>query len=62
LPVCKSGVCIYIEAFVISLHIDEIKDAVSVAVDFYNNKRPHMSIDMMTRSQAAGYSGERMKQ
>jgi transposase InsO family protein len=29
-------------------NIEEVKAAVSVAVDFYNNERPHMSIDMMT--------------
>jgi len=39
-------------------NIDEVKSAVTMAVDFYNNERPHMSIDMMTPSQAAGCSGE----
>jgi transposase InsO family protein len=38
--------------------IKEVKAAVNVAVDFYNNERPHMSIDMMTPSEAARYSGE----
>jgi transposase InsO family protein len=38
--------------------IEEVKVAVTVAVDFYNNERPHMSIDMMTPNEAAGYSGE----
>ncbi|MDR1645667.1 MAG: IS3 family transposase [Tannerellaceae bacterium] len=38
--------------------IKEVKAAVSVVVDFYNNERPHMSIDMMTPSEAAYYSGE----
>lgn len=28
--------------------IEEVKDAVRIAVDFYNNERPHMSIDKMT--------------
>jgi transposase InsO family protein len=39
-------------------NIEEVKAAVSVAVDFYNNERPHMSIDMMTPAEAVGYSGE----
>jgi transposase InsO family protein len=39
-------------------HIEEVKAAVTVAVDFYNNERPHMSIDMMTPTEAAGCSGE----
>jgi len=30
--------------------IKEVIDAVDLAVDFYNNRRPHMSIDMMTVS------------
>jgi hypothetical protein len=38
--------------------IKEVQVAVSVAVEFYNNERPHMSIDMMTPSEAARYSGE----
>ena len=38
--------------------IEEVKTAVTVAVDFYNNERPHMSIDMMTPSEAANCSGE----
>ena len=39
--------------------IDEVKAAVSASVDFYNNERPHMSIDMMTPREAAeGCSGE----
>ena len=38
--------------------IEEVKAAVTVAVDFYNNERPHMSIDMMTPIEAAGRSGE----
>jgi transposase InsO family protein len=39
-------------------NIEEVKAAVSVAVDFYNNERLHMSIDMMTPVEAAGCSGE----
>jgi transposase InsO family protein len=38
--------------------MEEVKAAVSVAVDFYNNERPHMSIDMMTPTEAAGCTGE----
>jgi transposase InsO family protein len=39
-------------------NIEEVKAAVAVAIDFYNNERPHMSIDMMTPHEAAGCSGE----
>ncbi len=39
-------------------NIEEVRAAVTVAVDFYNNERPHMSIDMMTPNEAAGCSGE----
>ena len=39
-------------------NIDEVKAAVTMSVDFYNNERPHMSIDMMTPSEAADCSGE----
>jgi transposase InsO family protein len=39
-------------------NIEEVKASVAGAVDFYNNERPHMSIDMMTPTQAAGCSGE----
>jgi transposase InsO family protein len=38
--------------------MEEVKAAVSVAVDFYNNERPHMSIDMMTPTEAAGCTGK----
>jgi hypothetical protein len=34
--------------------IEEVK----AAVDFYNNERPHMSIDMMTPVETAGCTGE----
>ena len=39
-------------------NIEEVKTAVTVAVDFYNNKRPHMNIDIMTPTEAADCSGE----
>ena len=39
-------------------NIEEVKTAVANAVDFYNNERPHMSIDMMTPTQAACCEGE----
>ena len=38
--------------------IEDVMAAVSNAVDFYNNERPHMSIDMMTPAQAAMHNGE----
>ena len=38
--------------------IEEVISSVSKAVDFYNNRRPHMSINNMTPAQAAGYVGE----
>ena len=39
-------------------NIDEVKAKITVAVDFYNNERPHMSIDMMTPTLAASCCGE----
>ena len=39
-------------------NIEEVKVAVANAVDFYNNERPHMSINMMTPSQATVCEGE----
>lgn len=39
--------------------IQEVTAAVDTAVDFYNNRRPHMSIGMMTPAQAAGVTGDR---
>lgn len=39
-------------------NIEEVRMAVTNAVDFYNNERPHMSIDMMTPAQAASCEGE----
>ena len=38
--------------------INEVINAVEQAVDFYNNERPHMSIDMMTPAMAAFCEGE----
>ena len=38
--------------------ISEVIAAVARAVDFYNNERPHMSIDMMTPAMAAFCEGE----
>lgn len=38
--------------------INEVRVAIANAVDFYNNERPHMSIDMMTPAQAASCEGE----
>ena len=38
--------------------ITEVRRAVRLAVDFYNNHRPHMSINMMTPKQAADSKGE----
>ena len=40
-------------------NIHEVIAAVSVAVDFYNNRRPHMSIGMMTPVEAAESTGDR---
>lgn len=41
--------------------IDEVKKAVAIAVDFYNNERPHMSLDWKTPSEAALCTGELKK-
>ena len=41
--------------------IEEVILAVARAVDFYNNERPHMSIDMMTPAMAALCVGEIQK-
>ena len=40
-------------------NIGEVIAAVALAVDFYNNRRPHMSIGMMTPAEAAGSTGDR---
>ncbi len=37
----------------------EVIAAVAVAVDFYNNRRPHMSVGMMKPSEAINLTGER---
>ena len=37
--------------------VDEVREAVAAAVDFYNNERPHMSIDWMTPAEASVCSG-----
>ena len=39
-------------------NISQVMTAVTKAVNFYNNKRPHMSIDNMTPAQAASCTGE----
>ena len=33
--------------------IEEVIAAIALAVDFYNNRRPHMSVGMMTPAEAA---------
>ena len=38
--------------------VAEVRDAVAKAVEFYNNRRPHMSASMMTPSKAAQCGGE----
>lgn len=43
------------------MSMDEAHSAISKAIDFYNNERPHMSIDMMTPSEAAHCVGELVK-
>ena len=37
----------------------EVIAAVALAVDFYNNRRPHMSVGMMTPAEATGSTGVR---
>jgi transposase InsO family protein len=41
--------------------IEDVIAAVAHAVDFYNNERPHMSIDMMTPAMASFCEGELKK-
>lgn len=38
--------------------IEEVEAALTPAIRFYNNERPHMSINMMTPAEAAGCTGE----
>ncbi len=40
-------------------NINEVVAAVVLAVDFYNNRRLHMSIGMKTQSEAAELTGDR---
>ena len=40
-------------------NITEVVAAVARAVDFYNNRRPHMSVGMRTPSEASGAAGDR---
>ena len=39
-------------------NVEDVRRAVAKAVDFYNNERPHWSIDGMTPAQASKCSGE----
>jgi transposase InsO family protein len=41
--------------------LGEVTMSICAAVDFYNEQRPHMSIDMMTPRQAAACTGELRK-
>ena len=41
--------------------IEEVRNALKVAVDFYNNERPHMSLDWKTPAEAALCTGELRK-
>lgn len=38
--------------------IDDVRSAVAKAVDFYNNERPHMSLNMLTPREASLLTGE----
>jgi putative transposase len=40
-------------------NIDQVVAAVSIAVDFYNNQRPHMSIGMLAPAEAVNLRGDR---
>ena len=49
-------------SFAYTFHsIEEVKVAVADAIDFYNNERPHMSLDWKTPAKAALCSGELKK-
>ena len=41
--------------------IEQVRQALKVAVDFYNNERPHWSLDGMTPVQAGRMKGEIQK-
>lgn len=41
--------------------IEEVRKALTVAIDFYNNERPHMSLDWKTPAEAALCTGELKK-
>lgn len=41
--------------------IEEVKSAVAAAIHFYNNERPHMSLDWKTPAEAAQCTGELKK-
>ena len=41
--------------------IEEVRKALKVAIDFYNNERPHMSLDWKTPGEAALCTGELKK-
>ena len=41
--------------------IDEVRKALKVVIDFYNNERPHMSLDWKTPAEAALCTGELQK-
>jgi hypothetical protein len=41
--------------------MEEVTAAVTVAVDFYNNERPHLSLNIMTPCRTAGCTGEPAK-
>ena len=38
--------------------VEEVRASVKAAIDFYNNERPHMSLDGMTPAEAARHTGE----
>ena len=38
--------------------MEEVRKAMDKAVEFFNNERPHMSLDNMTPRQAASYKGK----
>jgi len=40
-------------------NVEEVIAAVAVAVEYYNNERPHMSIGMSTPSKASMMQGDR---